>query len=371
MRTLRALAALLTVVLALSACTAVSSSDRRPAQGPAAAPAPEESAVPQVAKPWQPGMTELGVNVLWEDSKDDDDEVTRAKARRLLDYLVSLHANAMAVNFPFVLNGRYGTSVRPHPSQTPSPERLAILLEEAQRSRMRVTLRPLLDETSVAPAWRGKIEPTSRDKWFASYTRFLTPYAQVAQEHQAAEFVVGVELNALQGDSSRWKKLTAALRQSFDGELSYSENFDAFQRDLETPPVDRVGVDAYFKVQADDNASVATLTRAWERWLDQHADDQAAGLVLHEVGIAAQNGGYRHPASWGNPSVPLNLKVQRNWYQAVCNSAQSRKLAGLYFWYIRMHHDPGSEDSNQKDRLTFVDRPAEATLRDCYERMSA
>ncbi|NYF55046.1 glycoside hydrolase family 113 [Micromonospora purpureochromogenes] len=370
MRTSRAFIALLAVVLALTACTDVSSPEATQARGGSPAQAASEPAVPQVARPWQKGMPELGVNVLWEDSKDDDDEVTRAKARRLLDYLISLNVNAVAVNFPFVINGRYGTSVGAHKAHTPSPERMAILLEEAQRSRMRVAIRPLLDETSVAPAWRGKISPSSRDKWFTSYTKFLTPYAEMAREHRVAEFVVGVELNSLQGDP-RWKKVVTALRSSFDGELSYSVNFDVYEDGLRTPPVDRVGVDAYFKVQADDDASVAKLTAAWERWLDRHADDRAAGLVLHEVGIAAQNGGYRHPASWGKSSVPLNLTVQRNWYQAVCNSAESRKLAGVYFWYMRMHHDPGSEDPKQADRLTFVDRPAESVLRDCYERLGA
>jgi hypothetical protein len=124
-------------------------------------------------------------------------------------------------------------------------------------------------------------------------------------------------------------------------------------------------------VELPDNASVQKLTDAWAGWLDRHARDRAAGLVLHEVGIAAQDGAYHHPASWGNKSVALNLTVQRNWYEAVCRSAESRKLAGLYFWNVRMHHDPGSEDPKQADRLTFVDRPAESVLRNCYERLGA
>ncbi|GAA1895381.1 hypothetical protein GCM10009687_76210 [Asanoa iriomotensis] len=360
--------ALLAATLTLSACT------KKPAAWEQGGDAPAnvenqatEPAVPQVAKPWEPGMPELGVNVLWEDSKDDDDEVTRAKSRRILDYLVSLHANSMAVNFPFDVNGRTGTTVRADAKSTPSPKRMAILLEEAKRSKVRVTLRPLLDESSVAPAWRGKIAPTSRDKWFASYLTFLKPYAQVAQANGVAEFVAGVELNSLQADT-RWKKLVTELRRTFKGELTYSENFDAFEKGTSVPPVDRHGVDAYFKVDAPDSASVATLTKSWEKWLDRHADDRA-DLVLHEVGIAAQNGAYQHPASWGDQDIKLNFKVQQNWYQAVCNSVQSRKLAGVYFWYIRFHHDPGSEDPKQYDRLTFVDRPAEATLKACYERM--
>jgi hypothetical protein len=332
------------------------------APGSAAATSP---GVPQVARPWQPGMPQLGVNVLWEDSKDDDDEVTRAKSRRLLDHLISLNVNSVAVNIPFMMKNKTASSVGPDPNRTPPPKRVRIFLEEAQASRMRITLRPILDERTLLPSWRGKIAPASRDKWFASYAKFLTGYAAVAQEHKVAELVVGVELNSMQQDR-RWKDLIKSVRGSFAGELAYSVNFDEFQRGSKTPKVGSVGVDAYFKVDQPDNAPVKKLTDAWKTWLDRHAGSKAKTLVLHEVGIAAQNGAYHHPAQWGSKSVPLNLGVQKRWYQAVCVAAQEEQLAGLYFWNIRMHSDPGNEDPKQGDRLTFVDRPAETAMKDCY-----
>lgn len=320
--------------------------------------------VPQVARPWQPGMPQLGANVLWEDSKDDD-EVTRAKSRRILDYLISLNVNSVAVNILFVQKNITASSVGPDPARTPPPERVQIFLDEARASRMRVTLRPLLDEQTLLPLWRGKIAPASRDQWFASYTKFLTGYAVVAQKSQAAEMAVGVEFNSLQLDP-RWAGLIASVRKVFTGQLAYSMNYDRFQKAVRAPAVDSVGVDAYFKINQPDSASVKTLTAAWVAWLSRYAGSKAPTLILHEAGIAAQNGAYHKPAQWGSASLALNLDVQKHWYQAVCAAAQKEHLAGVYFWNVRLHADPGNEDPKQADRLTFVDRPAETVIKDCY-----
>jgi len=314
-------------------------------------------------------MTELGVNVLWEDSKDDDDEVTRRKARRLINYLISLNANSVALNFPFFMDSARASVVKAH-ELTPSPQRVAIFLQEAEASAMRVRLRPLLDERSLGTAWRGTIAPANRDKWFASYTSFLLPYAKAGQEHGAVGFVLAVELNSLQGDR-RWADVISEIRKVFTGDLTYSANFDAYQNRLPTPAVDRIGVDVYFKTQLPDSASVAQVSAEWRKWIKRNAGSRPRQLVLDEVGIAAQDGAFRHPGSWGNTRAKLNLSVQTRWFAAVCDAIAAEGIGGVYFWYVRMHHNPGSENPGQADRLTFVDRPAEGAVRDCFARLGA
>jgi hypothetical protein len=368
----RGIVVVLCAPLLLTGCASLWSAEppaggSRPGQG--AQPTVSASPSPvRVAKPWQPGMRELGVNVLWENSSDDDDVVTRAKADRILDYIVSLHANSVALNFPFIVESLKSNAVTTD-TLTPSPARIRIFLEEASARKVRVTLRPYLDERRILPAWRGEIAPTDRNAWFASYQAFLLPYLQAVQNTGLAEVVIGVELNSLQADP-RWVALIAAARQLFPGTITYSANYDSFQHKSPAPAVDGVGVDAYFKTTLNDNATVAAITAAWQQWIDRYAGNAADKLVLHEVGIAAQSGAYLHPGQWGSDGVPINLTVQANWYAAVCQAAESTKLAGLYVWNVRMHGNPGHEDPQQADRMTFIDRPAEKTLRDCYARLS-
>jgi hypothetical protein len=373
-----ALLAAVAVCLALQAgCSAPSRPDWWQKDKPSESQEPSPSLspakpIPQVAQPWQPGMPQLGVNIFWEDSLDDDEEVTRAKSRRALDYLIRLNANSVAINFPLFMDRATSNKVRPDKKLTPSPDRLALFLDEAAKSKFRVAVRPVLDErlfVKVDPKmWRGKIAPSDRSAWFASYTKFLRPYAEVAQRYDVAEFVVGVELNSLQSNR-RWTSLIADLRKVFKGELSYSVNFDAYEEDVPTPRVDTVGVDAYFSVSVGDKAPVDTLVDAWDQWIGRHVGGSPDELVLHEVGIAAQNGAYQHPARWGNTEVPLNLTVQKNWYQAICTAVETNNIGGVYFWYLRMHADPGNEGPRQADRLSFVDRPAQNVIRACYGRL--
>ena len=43
----------------------------------------------------------------YEDSKDDD-AFSRAKAQRLLDHLVALNADSLALNFPYLMDNALG-----------------------------------------------------------------------------------------------------------------------------------------------------------------------------------------------------------------------------------------------------------------------
>src|SRR6266550_3418933 len=83
------------LALSLPACSALGSS--RAGRGvpedtgvapseasPSAQPPPEG---PQVTFPWQPGRPQLGMNVYWIDNPRDSEEVIRAKARRITDYV--------------------------------------------------------------------------------------------------------------------------------------------------------------------------------------------------------------------------------------------------------------------------------------------
>ena len=324
--------------------------------------------VATVARPWRPGAPQLGVNVYWDENPPDNNDAIRALARRTLDYLVGLNANAVTVNFPFFMDTPWTDDVRADGARTPSPERIAIFVDEARRSGLRVTIRPVLDERLLVAAdpnaWRGTIEPADRAAWFASYQELLLPYVRMAQTSTVEEFVAGVELNSLQSDS-RWDALVAVIRGQFHGEVSYSQNFDAYQRGSPVPTVDSTGVDAYFGVPLADSATVDAVSAGWADWFETFVDNPAR-IVLHEVGIAAQDGAYRHPAQWGDPDVPLNLDVQRHWYEAICRTARERGVAGLYFWSIRLHAVPGREGPGQADRMAFVDRPAEGVIRDCY-----
>jgi hypothetical protein len=383
-----ALAVLL--VLSASGCSVLGSSDRSPANhaegmavpsqagatGQTSAPfgqalTPSEAPTlegPQVTFPWRPGFPQLGMNVYWIDNPDDSEEVIRAKVRRIVDYVVTLDVNSIALSFPLYTSRPRANSVYAEES-TPSASRVGFALDEFYRNGLRTTLRPLMDEANLVEAdrtaWRGNIRPTDRDAWFARYREFLTPYLRAARDYHATTFVIGAELNSLEGDR-RWTAVANLAEREFGGEIAYAVNWDSYvQRPIDMP-VDQLGLDAYFKLEVGDDASVRALVEGWNDWLDRRARGPLPELLFAEVGAPAEDGAYRHPARWATTGKPLNVTVQERWFTAACQVAQQRQMAGLYWWKLDFHLDPAQADPLTDLHDSFVGRPAEAAIQSCF-----
>jgi hypothetical protein len=348
-----------------------SSSPAAKAASPATGAARLRDAVPAVARPWRPGMTQLGIDVYWVANRRDSAAVIRAKARRIIDYAISLGANSISLTFPFYTLGITSDTVYASPATTPSPASVALFLAAADAARIRVTLRAVLNEDILVAqdplAWRGSIEPASRAAWFASYARFLLPYAAVAQAGHALTFVISTELESLEGDAG-WAGLVRAVRSVFHGQLIYDENFDEFALHTANPPVPDIGVDAYPRFDLPDGATIGQLAGAWEDWLSSgHPLGERKAIVLSEVGIAAVSGAYADPAAWlGTVSAPIVPDVQRNWFQAACLAVAREHVGGIYWWEISFDADPARPGPFESDRLTFLDRPAQRVIRACF-----
>jgi hypothetical protein len=330
--------------------------------------------VPTVADVWHPGMPQLGIDVYWVANTKDSAAVIRAKARRIINFAIGLGANSISLSFPFYTYGITSDTLYGNRTTTPSPAHIAIFLSEAAESHIRVTLRPLLNEDALvaqnSQAWRGSIEPANPAAWFRSYRGFLVPYAEVAAAGHAATFVIGTELESLEGDP-RWPALIGAVRSVYPGQLLYDENFDEFAAHDSNLPVAAFGVDAYPRFQLPDSAPVGELARAWEGWLGTHTPAVLSQAVLSEVGIDAVAGSYSDPGAWlGTVDSPIDQGVQRNWYQGVCRAVAAEHVAGLYWWEVNFDANPADPGPFQSDRITFLGRAAQQVIQTCFARLS-
>jgi hypothetical protein len=338
----------------------------------AAAPAASPTPVPTVAHPWHTGMPQLGIQVYWTaNANDASDAVVEAKARRLINYAISLNANSIAITFPFYTYGIGSDQVYADPKTTPTPRQIQDFLAVAAQSNMRVTIRPILNEDALVAqnpnAWRGMIQPQSTNAWFQSYRQLLMPYVEAAQQGHAATFVIGAELDSLERDS-QWSALVSALQSVYSGELVYDENFDEFAAGDPYLPLPGHNIDAYPRFNLPDTASVSTLTQAWNSWLGTHRPAVLHSLVLAEVGIVAVAGAYHSPGAWlGTTTDPIDAQVQANWYQAVCQAVGDEHVdGGIYWWEVGFDDDPADPAPYESDRLTFLGRPAEQVIRNCF-----
>jgi hypothetical protein len=282
---------------------------------------------------------------------------------QLLDQLVADDVNSLSIAFPVYTDGLRSDEV--HAGQdTPTDATLTALVRQAKARGFTVMIRPLLDEASILPHWRGEIEPASHAAWFASYGDLLAGYARIAQAEGADSLGIGSELNSLEPDVDAWRGLIARLRQTFAGQITYSVNWGTTFRTGFWSQLDFLSVDAYFPLDRTPvQASVAQMAADWQRWLDVlRTADQPFGkpIVFTEVGVAPKTGAHLKP--WNREAgTSANLDEQRAYYEATCAAANGA-LGGLYWWAA----GPELPSNLPLDDYNPLGRPAEQAMQSCY-----
>jgi hypothetical protein len=281
----------------------------------------------------------------------------------ILDYVVGLGANSLAVTFPIYTDGPQPTRVYTS-DETPSPERVADVVARARTRGLRVTVRPLIDEANIAVVpgqWRGSIKPVDVDRWFQSYGDVIAPYFATGED----EFVMAAELESLQGESDHWQALERAARAVFPGLISDTFNWNGFATG-DLPTLDSYGVDLYTPVDLDDDATVDQLTYALVGAINATPEQVRQALVVHELGIPALSGVYRIPWHWGTEGGPIREDIQANWFTAACRAVQLTGLHGIYFWMLDSNIDPLTAQPADQPPSSFVGRLGETSIRDCF-----
>ncbi|MEY9933151.1 hypothetical protein ABH926_007804 [Catenulispora sp. GP43] len=316
-----------------------------------------------VPTPVQQIPADLGVNLYWHTIGTP--AVVDATAGRLLNYVVGLGANSVAIAFPIFTDGVHPTRVYGKPDITPSPEALGRVIAAAKARGLRVMVRPLLDEANLLPSggWRGSIAPPNVDAWFASYRSFLDPYFAVAKTQHAEEFVVATELDSFIGDSAQWRQVVADGQARFGGLITYASTWNTWDHAHVPSPVPDVGVDAYPPVHLGDSATVDQLSAAWTSWLKSRPASVLSQTAIQELGIPAQSGVYANPGSWGSANAAIEPQIQVNWFAAACQSARALHMRGLYFWMLDSNADP-SNASNYPSG-SFIGR-GDSAIKTCF-----
>jgi hypothetical protein len=257
-----------------------------------------------------------------------------AAAAQDVAYVTSLHANAVIISFPFFMSGP-GSSTVYATSATPSPDQLAMIVEDAEKAGLYVGVRPLLDESSIKPyAARTLWQPADLPAWFTSYSRFLVPYASAAQDEHAQEFFAGAEFSRF-GSAPGWARVDAAVSSVFHGTIAYANNWDRPDSRSGGPGVTDT-LDAYRGMQPPLLANWEIYDRTLPR-----------GTVLTEVGIAAAAGAWAAPWRHAWQTAVLDPGVQAQWFSAACRAALAAHLGGIYFWSIGLGTPSGPSLTDQ------------------------
>lgn len=140
---------------------------------------------------------------------------------------------------------------------------VAQAVADAKAVDLQVWLKPHLDLSNGA--WRGFLDPANRPLFFQNYKTWILAYAQLAQQENVEVLVIGTEIDKLIGeaDKSAWLDIIAAVRQVYNGKLTYAVNWDKPGAISFASELDFIGIDAYYPLTENSNATVEQLVQAW------------------------------------------------------------------------------------------------------------
>lgn len=233
--------------------------------------------------------------------------------RDAIDETAALGADSLLIVTPMYQVDGSSSEVGHDRSRCPAPEVLEELLTYAgKRHGLKTGLMPIvLLEHPRSNEWRGRIAPSDWDGWWESYTAQIVSFGVMAERSGVDLLFVGSELNSTERMTDRWESVIAAVRGVFGGSVSYSANWDRYQKVGYWKWLDVIGVSAWYDVSpegkyaislyaaADDpEGRVDPVERAWERirvQLLRFAGEQGRPVLISEIGYPSLPWGLKDP----------------------------------------------------------------------------
>ncbi|MDE2848500.1 MAG: hypothetical protein OXO51_17485 [Gemmatimonadota bacterium] len=239
------------------------------------------------------------------------------------------------------------------------------VIDFAHRMGLKVMLTPIVNlDRPGKNEWRGTISPHDWEAWFESYRGMVRHYARLATEMDVEYLSVGTELVSAERFTGQWRETIADVRGIFPGQLTYSANWDRYDRVAFWDDLDFAGISAYYELSDYEDPTVEQLVAAWRPVKEGLLSWQARWnkpLLFTEIGYMSQSGVASHPWNYVSEK-PLDLEAQRRCYEALRLAWEGEeRFAGLYLW-IWEPEKRGGQDRG----YNFAGKPAEEVVRDWY-----
>jgi glycosyl hydrolase family 113 len=220
-------------------------------------------------------------------------------------------------------------------SQTVTDAGVERAISIAHEHGLKVLLKPLVD-LSDSPGSQARISPGDRDAWFASYTSFISHYADIAARLTVEEFAVGTELAGVSEDRDHWLDVIRSVRARYQGTLVYAANFNEYVDVSFWDSLDLIGIDAYWSLSQRPTSDAAVLERAWQPIRADLAAFAAANhrrILFTEAGYTSERGTTTLPYSWTISQTPDQAE-QAAAYQALLASFDKQPWWAGVFWWV-------------------------------------
>lgn len=288
------------------------------------------------------------------------DWIDRYKAS--IDEIADLGADAVKIVVDARQEDGSSNSIYLDLRMTPDPDALGELFRHAKSRGLKIIFMPIvLVDDPKGDEWRGTLRPESWAKWFDSYRDILGHFLWIAEGNDVDIFVIGSELLSSEQQVAEWNKTIAFVRERFSGLITYSSNWDHYHNVPFWDKLDLIGMNSYWTLGPDGNASVETIAANWrdiKAELEPFIREQGKPLIFLEVGWTSLDNAAEAPWDYTQP-VPINLELQKRLWEGFWQVWYGTPwLGGFSIW----EWPPG--DGGPEDRgYTPENKPAEAVIR--------
>lgn len=243
----------------------------------------------------------------------------------------------------------------------------------AHASGIRVMLKP---QVWIPRGWTGTLDFASDEEWAqweAGYERYILRFAALADSTQADMFCIGTEFRtSIEKRPQFWNSLILKIKAVYKGKLTYSSNWDDWDKVPFWHELDYIGLGGYFPLVEGTTPDVAQLQAAWQpikERLHQYSKQQGKPVLFTEFGYLSVDGsGWRNwELEQGIEERNINEQAQANCFEALFSTFQPEDWwAGGFMWKwfpnMRGHEGYPERDYTPQGKL------GENTLRKWYSK---
>jgi hypothetical protein len=277
------------------------------------------------------------------------------------------------VPYAFTRLGRPSVRFSEHDGQWwgERPEGIRETIRLAHAAGIKVMLKP---QVYVPRGWTGTLDfPTDAEwaQWEADYEKYMLRFAALADSTGVEMFCIGTEFNrAIERRPQFWSALISKVKAIYPGKLTYSSNWDDWEKVPFWSKLDYIGLGGYFPLVDAPMPSIEQLKTAWQpihARLQAFSQAQDRPIIFTEFGYLSVDGcGWRNwELEKGIEGRNINQQAQANCYAALFSTFQHETWwAGgfLWKWFPNMR---GHEGYPERD-YTPQGKVAEKTLARWY-----
>lgn len=167
-------------------------------------------------------------------------------------------------------------------------------IELAQAQGLKIMLKP---QVWMRGTWVGEMDYNSEGEWKIwedSYKAYIMTFVDIAIEQKVEMLCVGTEFRlAIQKREQFWRELIAEIKSKYSGKLTYSANWDSYEKIPFWDQLDYIGLSAYFPLSDFDTPNQLYLSLKWRKIvskLSKYSKKHNRPILFTEYGYLSVDG---------------------------------------------------------------------------------